>query len=369
MTPLGSTTLALAVLLAVAVVAGRLSPKHYPVLLAYAIGLAIGATGGLTEADRVLLDAAMRAAVALAIPGLLLASSLARLRALGREGLLAGACVWGGASAAAALLLVVAGGPVTDVALTLAIFTGSLANLQAAGLALGVPDTTLVAANLGDVITGGGLFLLLTSVGPGVLRWVLGADAGPTGSTGPPADADTGSPPGPTAWLAAAALSVGCLAVGLLASAVLAGPALPDELFVLGAAAVAAVAAASTFVSGPVAAAGTRFGEGLLIAFCLLVGTGASPGALYGEALAWAGFMGAFLVVELAVAVGLARLFGLRADPFLLALAGAVYSPAFVGPVAHAARRPDLVAVGVAWGLLGLALGTPAALALVALAT
>ena len=104
-----------------------------------------------------------------------------------------------------------------------------------------------------------------------------------------------------------------------------------------------------------------------MIAFCLLVGTAASLGDLYGEALGWAWRMAVFLAIELSVALALARACGVGAGAFLLAVAGAVYSPAFVGPVAHAARRPDLVAVGVLWGLVGLALGTPAALAFVSL--
>ena len=349
--------------------AGRLSPKHYPVLVAYALGLLLGSSGWLTEADHRTIDAAMRTSVAVAIPALLLQSHVRQLRAVGCAGLLAGLCLWVGAATAAAGMVALLGQTPAEAALSLAIFTGSLANLQAAGLALDISGTTLVAANLGDVVAGGLLFLLLTSIGPGLVGRVLRKRHRRTRTLqdeGAPAPLPAAIVLRPRHWMAATLLSVGALAVGLLLEAVVPVSPLPAELLILGGATAAAVICASAIVRARVAAAGTRLGEGLMIAFCVLVGTAASLGDLYGEALAWAWHMGAFLLIELSVALALARACGVDVGTFLLAVAGAVYSPAFVGPVAHAARRPDLVAVGVLWGLVGLALGTPAALAFVA---
>ena len=376
--------LACALALGFATATGRLSPKHYPVLLAYASGLLIGTFAGLEPGETAVLQTVMRVAVALAIPALLLQTSLAQLRGLGRSGALAGLCVWAGAFAAAGVALGVFAQAPTDVALILAVFTGSLANMQAAGTAMGVPDTTLVAANLGDIVAGGVLFAGLSSVGPGLLRRVLGRGAGGGGNTGggiiDPVDrADLvgekayilpagrqGAAARLRDWVRAVSAAAGALGVGLGLDALLGETTVPSELVILGTATVVSVGLAGAVLPRGAGQAGARLGDGLMIVFCVLVGTGASLGDLAGEALSWAMSMGGFLAVELGVAVILARALRVDADTFSLALAGAVYSPAFVGPVAIAAGRRDALPVGIVWGLIGLALGTPAAPALVA---
>ena len=372
--------LGLAVGFAWATATGRLSPKHYPVLIAYALGLLLGTFAGLDAEEKALLQRVMRVAVALAIPALLLQTDLGQLRQLGRAGALAGLCVWAGALTAAGLALGVFAEAPTDTALTLAIFTGSLANMQAAGTALGVAETTLVAANLGDIVAGGMLFAALSSVGPGVLRRVLGRGGGPatreaTMDLVDPVDsiAEVDElPSGEDTWMGwrayglTAAATVVALVAGLGLNALLGPSAVPAELVILGASTVVSVAMAATVLPAGAGEAGARLGDGLMIVFCLLVGTGASLADLAGESLHWALFMGAFVAVELGVALVLAKALRVEADAFLLALAGAIYSPAFVGPVALAADRRDLIPVGIAWGLMGLALGTPAALAFVA---
>ena len=375
MTAPGYIALALASILGLAVVGRWLTPKHYPVLVAYALGLSLGTSGWLGEGDLAVLSTAMRASVAIAIPALLLESSLRHLRLLGRSGTVAGLSVWAGACLAAASMVGVFGQPAREAALSLAIFTGSLANLQAAGVALGVTPSELAAANLGDVVAGGLLFLLLTSLGPGVVRAVLRKrppdDLEAATSPAVPLDLarDDSAPLSGRAYAYAVLLAAGAIGIGSLAAALLSssGVMLSGELVILGLATTLSIAAASTFVSPEVATAGARIGEGLMIAFCFLVGSAADLSTVYGEALTWALNMGLFLLIQIAAALAIARWLGVEGGTFILALAGAVYSPAFVGPVAHAARRRDLIAVGVIWGLIGLALGTPVALAFVAL--
>ena len=374
MTAATLSILLLAAGLAVATAAGRLSPKHHPVLIAYAVGLSIGATDYLSPDERAVLRAVMRGCVALAIPALLLQTDVAQLRRLGRDGLLAGFALWVGASVAAVIAVGVFAEAPTEVALVLAVFTGSIANLQAAGLALGVEESALVAANVGDVAAGGLLFLGLTGFGPRVVGGVLrkrkpenirAASPGASATAAGRAHVQLPTPEWKW-WGFAGAAAAGSLVVGLGLASLVGATALPPELLVIGAASVVSVAVARAVGRLELGTAGARLGDGLMMAFCVLVGTGANVFAVAGEAVRWAVLMGGVLSVEVTVALLLARVLRVDAKAFLMALAGAVYSPAFVGPVAHAARAHGAIPVGIAWGLIGLALGTPAALAFAA---
>ena len=160
-----------------------------------------------------------------------------------------------------------------------------------------------------------------------------------------------------------------CVAVGLglaaAASVMLpqaVGVHVPRELLVIGGATALALALANHRRVARVVPAAASLGEGLLLGFCVLVGTLAEWSQVGWAALQWAGVMGVFLIVQIGVALALAWGLRLGGGAWLLALTGAVYSPAFVGPIAQAADRRDLVPVGVAVGLLGLASATPLAL-------
>lgn len=67
---------------------------------------------------------------------------------------------------------------------------------------------------------------------------------------------------------------------GLLVDALLGERETADEFVVIGTAVLISVALGSSVVTPPTAEAGAAIGDGLLIAFRLLVGTGADPTAL-----------------------------------------------------------------------------------------
>jgi uncharacterized membrane protein len=60
----------------------------------------------------------------------------------------------------------------------------------------------------------------------------------------------------------------------------------------------------------------------------------------------------------------LCALFRIDADTAIIASTAAVFGPPFVGPVANAIRNREIVAGGIATGVLGLAIGNYAGLGL-----
>jgi len=330
------------------------------VLLCYALGLGLSATFGSPILLHGPVHSLIQACVVIAIPAMLLSASWTQLKKLGAPGLKAAFSLWAGAAVAAfSLLLLVDAGSIR-IGMIIAIFTGGLANLQAAGLILGLDEFSLVAANLGDVIAGGILFLIVTSIGWPLLRRLYGNQK--TGSadleTTANFDNETVSLK-PSAFFKALGLALA--AVGLAAGLSMLFPAEFLELMVIGLGALVAISIGERLFKkevANVAQAGQQLGEYLMLVFCVLIGWSADWTDVGPEALVWAGQMGLFLFIQVTVSLVLAKAF--RVDPalYLMALVGCIYSPAFVPPIATTTKRYDLVPTGVFIGLIGLALGT-----------
>ena len=336
-----------------------------PVLVAYAAGLCLAVTLGPPVALAAFAKTATGLTVLVAIAALLLGAQVGRLRALAGVGLRAAGALWIGAAVATLTLLLI-DVALQPTALTLAIFTGGLVNLQAAGQAIGIPAAELGAANLGDVVAGGLLFLAL--LGP---LWPLVARSLPEpmvrvqlGDASTPA-----APPQPStgATIVALSLTATSVIVGLGLAYAAVGAA--DEVLVLLGVSAAAVACAQLLAgredADALVHAGTIVGDLAVLAFCVLIGWQSELREVGPAAVGWALTMGAFLAVQLGVALALARSWGVGAGAFLLAVAGCVYSPAFVPAFAQRVGRPDLAPLGIAVGLLGLLAATPLALAVV----
>jgi len=253
------------------------------------------------------------------------------------------------------------------IGMIIAIFTGGLANLQAAGLILGLDEFELVAANLGDVIAGGILFLCLTSFGWPVLKRLFATNSmleGPTASL-PSLDSHAKAlqktAPSKLDYVKALFLAVGCVAIAAGLSYFL--PEEFIELSILSIGALFAISVGHWLERGEpdgesIAVAGQNLGEYLMLVFCVLIGWSANWTSVGTEALVWAGQMGLFLIIQVLVSLVLAKALRVAPALYLMALVGCIYSPAFVPPIATTTRRYDLVPTGIFIGLIGLALGT-----------
>lgn len=98
-------------------------------------------------------------------------------------------------------------------------------------------------------------------------------------------------------------------------------------------------------------------GEYLILIFCLAIGA-----MIRFDTFAWDNlylfvFAAAVMSLGIVMHLMLSRLFKIDSAHFLLASTAAVFGPPFVGVVARAIQAPQLVASGLAVGVLGYALG------------
>ena len=335
------------------------------VLLCYALGLAMSALFGAPMMIHGIVHTLIQGCVVIAIPAMLLSASWTAVKNLGITGLKAAFSLWIGAAAAAGMLLLFSEAGSMRIGMIIAIFTGGLANLQAAGLVLGLDEFELVAANLGDVIAGGLLFLFLTSFGWPMLQKIFRTTIAVKSQNVDLASSDstvnTKTDLNLLAYVKALALSIGCIAIAAGLSYFL--PKDFFELSILSLGALLAISVGQRLVGKEpdgeaIATAGQNLGEYLMLVFCVLIGWSANWTNVGPEALVWAGQMGLFLLVQVVVSLVLAKALNVEPALYLMALIGCIYSPAFVPPIASTTKRYDLVPTGVFIGLIGLALGT-----------
>ncbi len=98
-------------------------------------------------------------------------------------------------------------------------------------------------------------------------------------------------------------------------------------------------------------------GNFLLLIFCVIVGSMADVHRVLGAAPMILGFVATVMGLAIVIHALLCRLLHIDTDTFLIGSTAGIYGPPFIAPVARAIRNPQLVSVGIALGLLGLAIG------------
>ncbi|MCC7441929.1 MAG: DUF819 family protein [Bdellovibrionales bacterium] len=252
-------------------------------------------------------------------------------------------------------------------------FTGSAPNLAAVGAALGAAPETLLAAQTADLMVCGIFCLLFLSP---ALRWVAGF-LPPFRPSGEPGKGEAGAetvgdtalrPPWsfpPAQLLRAAGLSLG-VAAAAGAAALAAPPSQQMLVALLGVSTLASCLSLSRRVRALPAT--YELGQAIFLVFCVAVGSQANFARLAASGLMPAAYAGAQLLIALALHLLLCRLLRIDRDTAIISITAAVYSPAFVGPVASTLGNRRIVVSGVTAGLVGLAVGTGLGLAVAAVA-
>jgi len=104
-------------------------------------------------------------------------------------------------------------------------------------------------------------------------------------------------------------------------------------------------------------------GSYLLLVFCVAIGTIADLSQLSGTPYIF-GYCAFVLVGTVVLHYALAARLGIDADTIIITSTAAVYSPAFVGPVAAALKNREVIISGMTTGLVGFAVGNYLGLAL-----
>ena len=353
-----------------------------PVVLCYAAGIVVGNLGVMTTGAAEVADLATAATVALAIPLLLFGADLRRWARLARPTMIS----FGLAVVAIVVTAIVAslifddvGGAGPEVAgMTVGVYTGGTANMGAIGRALQVPEATFVALNAADVLLGAIYLLVLLTVAKRVLSTFLpafrhqpaGGEA--TGGGEPhPQDPWSYRPP-VTAIARGLGAAVVVLAIGAAASFALVtlvadpqGAVLEHDGFASGVIlAVTTLAIAASFWRPVHAIPGTyEVGQYLFLMFAVAIGTLAEFGELVASLGTVFPYLTAALVGAIVLHLALAAAFRVDTDTVIITSTAAVFGPPFVGPVAAAINNREVVVSGLTTGVVGLALGNYAGLA------
>lgn len=347
----------LAALIQAAARFGRLPSWLDPVILAYAIGLALGNLGFGLDAETPVGEGVLTAAVLLGIPLLLFpADFLGWLRLAPKTAASTGVvflsvaltCVLSGLYFAPRIGAEgwIVGGMLTGT------YTGSAPNLVAVGKALGVDPETQVRVLATDfVIAGSFCFVLLSPAVKLLLRWLKPFE---------PAEAreDLKVPTGPIGardWAYAGGL-------GLLVAAVAGGAALllPKEFQELGAIFGVTALGIGASLSPRVRElrSSVVMGDYWILVFCLAFGSLADLRELWGG-LTWVfGWTLAVLVISVGLHWLLCRPLGIDRDTAVITTAAAIFGPALIPAVAANLGNRELVLSGVTAALAGLALGS-----------
>jgi uncharacterized membrane protein len=361
----------------------RLLDTLGPVVLCYAAGVVIGNVGLVPTGSAAAETASLvqTATVVLAIPLLLLGTDLRAWAALARPAL-----VSYGLAVVSVIVVTVAVAPRFDLGattdevagMTVGVYTGGTANMAAIGTALDVPEATFVALNAADLFVGAVYLLVLLTVAQRVLSRFLpaplrvGANDDPevAGAVDPfqvvPRVREVG-----TSLLLALGVVVAVAGLALVAlSGVVEGePVVDSDAFatavILGA---TTLALALSFVRRVREQPGTyATGQYLFLVFAVAIGTLANLRDLASSFTSVVPYVLLVVVAAVSLHVLLARLVRIDHDTVIITSTAAVFGPPFVGPVAAALRNPDVVPSGMTTGVLGLAIGNYAGLAVAAL--
>jgi uncharacterized membrane protein len=354
-----------------------------PVVLCYAAGVVIGNVGLVPAGSAAAQTAGLvqTVTVVLAIPLLLLGTDLRAWASLARPALVS----YGLAILSVIVVTLVVAprfdlGATTDeiAGMTVGVYTGGTANMAAVGTALGVPEATFVALNAADLFVGAIYLLVLLTVAQRVLSRFLPAPLR-VGANDDPEVAGAVDPfhvvPRPREVATSLLLAVGVVVVVAgLAFAALTGTVQGEAIVDSDAFATAVILGATTlalalsFVRRVREQPGTyATGQYLFLVFAVAIGTLANLRDLASSFTSVVPYILLVIVAAVTLHVLLARLLRIDHDTVIITSTAAVFGPPFVGPVAAALRNPDVVPSGMTTGVLGLAIGNYAGLAVAAL--
>jgi uncharacterized membrane protein len=325
------------------------------VTLCYIAGILVGNLPGY-QVPEAAATPLMQVAVLLSIPLLLFSSDFGVWRRMGTVLTLSFFCC-----VISVALAVVAGtflfkNSIADAwrlgSMMMGIYTGGTPNLTAIGMSLGVSTESLIVLNGAEMLCGAIWLLFLLSVAKPVLQKFLKAAPAPVQEVQFGLDEKIYPKTSVVALLISLAIAAGAIGLSYLLFS-------KEDL----------IAISILLLVTTLGIAGSRisyvrqlkgsFGLGnyFLLIFCVAVGSLADVHKIFGAAPAIFGFVACIMATTIMLHLLLSRIFKIDVDTFIIASTAGLYGPPFIAPVAKAIRNPYLIPVGIALGLLGLAIG------------
>lgn len=349
-----------------------------PVVVCYLFGILLANTGVVSpgSAEAELADTITIAMVLMAIPLLLFGTDFRAWLRIARPTIVSfGLAILSIAvtSALATVLFRDLGEESWKVAgMTVGVYTGGTANMAAIGTALGVAEATFVALNAADVLLGAVYLFFLMTLAQRLLLHFLP----PFRATLAEADvtehelADEG---GDDPWAyrpsgvevlrgLGVALVVVALAVGV--GFLVTGDPESDAFGTVAILGISTFGVAASFLRPVRELAGTyELGQYLFLVFAVAIGTLANIAELASSFSTVLPYLAFALVGAILLHVALAAVLRIDADTVIITSTAAVFGPPFIGPIAATLRNREIVVSGLTTGVVGLAVGNYAGLA------
>ncbi len=245
------------------------------------------------------------------------------------------------------------------------LYTGGTPNLMAIGLALGVPQNTIIHSNTADMIVGGIYFMLLLSVMPRLYRKVLSRFDSSISVADKELEAKLESSFRDEKMvftfkqllkrLPAILLSIVCVLISLGFSWLVSGNATNIIFVMIG---VSTLGLALSFSKRVRNLPGSyNAGQYLIYVFSVAMGMSFDLSSITANTLL---LLLMFFIVQFGCAgfhIVLAKIFKIDSDTALITSVAGIYGPAFIPSVANAMKNNEVILSGLICGILGYAIG------------
>lgn len=334
-----------------------------PIIICYLVGILAGNLPFL-DPDLQILEKTSGLSVFLAIPLLLFSTNLPSLLRHVRPALFSFSLGVFSVMVVATLAFLIfrfrVENPATVAGMMVGVYTGGTQNMSAIGIGLGVEEEVFALLNTADVLFSGIYFLILLSFARRLPSWFLPVKTGKesdrektlSGRPGPEETFDEkGRPRHVLIGLALASSLVG-MAIGI--SWLIRGDILMPVVILV----VTSLGIASSFIrkvrSLPLTFTSANY---LLLVFALAMGSMADFTELVAAGSGLFLFCGFVVFGSVLLHFLLAAVFRVDRDTLIITSTAAIFGPLFIGPVAGALGNRQIISIGIALGLIGIALG------------
>lgn len=232
-----------------------------------------------------------------------------------------------------------------------AVYIGSTPNMNAVGMALGVPESTFITLNAAEMVCGGAWLIFLTTLAPRFFGLLLRPFEAPQALD----DSEFYPVSGVVAKDIAKALGLTLLLASLTTGLIylLFGTLEKPGWLILTLSALAIGASMLKEVRNLKGA--FQMGEYLLLIFCVAIGMMADIGDILTNGGTHIVFAGVVLLLSVCFHLILCRLFDIDRDTMLITNTASLYGPPFIGQVAAVLHNRSVVVSGIITSLVGLA--------------
>ncbi len=334
-----------------------------PIIICYLVGIAIGNIPGLSL-DKELLNTVTGVSVFLAIPLLLFSANFYKLVKQVRPALFSFFLGIVAVVTCSVLAYLIFRGdmdqPDAAAGMMIGVYTGGTPNMSAIGIALNVEEEVFILLNSADIVFSGIYFIFLLTVGKRVLgrilpsfkkRWENGEIEEADGQ-------DSSLRQKAKHVIIGFLLSVLTLGVAIGLSALLMKDWTIDRAVPLIIMGITTLGIGASF-NGKIRKLPHTYSTAnyLLLVFAVAMGSMANFSELIAASSNLFLFCGFVVFGSVLLHMLFASIFRCDRDTMIIASTAAIFGPAFIGPVANSLGNKDIIAIGIALGLIGYAMG------------